>query len=208
MSLATSTGVPFTITMEMSLQRHHYLYLDGGDVREKNSVMHYNLSEQDLNQDLKDFGNQVFDVYHANARRLDYLARDYPLTHCGRTYRVDIAPKRAFKGHFFALRGNKVWPDVEPWEWNLARAFRRAHRAAGQYLDTLVPEEFFTTEKRRIAKDSPKQTIEQAIILFREHLSTQGNSKFDVFLADLRCVSGQSERVNKLMRLVRWQRAD
>lgn len=119
-----------TLNVDMSLQRHHYRYCSGGVGQALNSLLYYNVTDQNVLDDATDVGKQMERLLNKNYKAQVLFGVSFQCT-SGRAYLVDntgLNPK-AFPNHFFVATGPSVWKGMKLNQYTAAVLIRRVQEA-------------------------------------------------------------------------------
>jgi hypothetical protein len=126
-----------TLTLDMSLQRHHYRYCAGGAGAPKNSLMYATVADAAVITDCTEVGQQIEAILNkTNAKPQDLFGKNLTVK-SGRIFLVDnsaLNPK-GYPNHFFVIGGASVWSDMSMAEYVAAAALRRVELAIQQRKD-------------------------------------------------------------------------
>jgi hypothetical protein len=119
-----------SLTISMSLQRHHYCYCAWATAQTVNSLLYHDVTDQEVQADALRVGQRMEDLLNKNYAPQVLFGVSF-LCPSGRRYLVDnsaLNPK-GFPNHFFVTSGPSVWNQMSMNEYNAALLIRRVEEA-------------------------------------------------------------------------------
>jgi hypothetical protein len=134
-----------SLTIDMSLQRHHYRFCGSGVAAVLNSLFFASVTDETVVAEGVEVGQQIENMLRAGAKYSALFGKQLT-TKSGRTYLVDNSAldAKGWPNHFFVTGGTSVWGNMSMQQFVAASAIRRveaaidAKRALGDktnYLD-------------------------------------------------------------------------
>jgi hypothetical protein len=147
--MLTVTSSHGALTLDMSLQRHHYRYCGSGTATQLNSLMYATVDDAKVVAEAVEVGVQIEALLKKSGTKVAVLFGKNLRVSSGRIYLVDNSTlnPQGFPNHFFVTQGPDVWGAMSANQYVAASAIRRvdeaiaARRAFGDtvnYLDAKV----------------------------------------------------------------------
>ena len=133
LTLGTPIG---QLTIDMSLQRHHYRYCAQGVAAALNSMMYANLTEDQVIADINELGSKLEELSKKSGfNPTKWFGKEFTVP-SKRIYLVDntILNPNGYPNHFFVTQGPSVWEKMNQNEWLAAQAIRRIEEAINQKI--------------------------------------------------------------------------
>ncbi len=119
------------LSLDMSLQRHHYRYCGAGAAQPMNSLLYASVTNEEVITDVLEVGQQMERLLNNDHRAKKLYGVEFKCK-IGRVYLVDNAGlnPNAFPNHFFPTRGPSLWQRMSQNEYVAGRsAVRRVEEA-------------------------------------------------------------------------------
>ncbi|MBD2569840.1 hypothetical protein [Anabaena lutea] len=115
------------VEIEMSLQRHHYLYCHLAEALPINSLMYHSVAKQEVRRDAMEVGNKLEDLFKQGMVAPAHLYEQKVKVTSGRIYKVDNVAQnpRQMVNHFFPISGPQLWQQMRQEEYIVIREIRR-----------------------------------------------------------------------------------